>query len=143
MLTADAAFEEQARATFGASPQIALTVVSGTIDTVGENAARSIDATVAVIDLDASMPGRDGGARTADGADRHLAAGDRRHPELRRDTWRARLLQMRVADFMVKPVSPVELVRTCARVAKTATASAEGDRNPKSTPSCPLSAAPA
>jgi pilus assembly protein CpaE len=28
------------------------------------------------------------------------------------------LLQMRVADFMVKPVSPVELVRACARVAK-------------------------
>jgi pilus assembly protein CpaE len=27
------------------------------------------------------------------------------------------LLQMRVADFLVKPVSPVELVRTCARVA--------------------------
>ena len=35
-----------------------------------------------------------------------------------------RLLQMRVADFLVKPVSPVELVRTCARVAK-APASAE------------------
>jgi pilus assembly protein CpaE len=28
------------------------------------------------------------------------------------------LMQMRVADFLVKPVSPVELVRTCARVAK-------------------------
>jgi pilus assembly protein CpaE len=27
------------------------------------------------------------------------------------------LVQMRVADFLVKPVSPVELVRTCARVA--------------------------
>ena len=27
------------------------------------------------------------------------------------------LMQMRVADFLVKPVSPVELVRTCARVA--------------------------
>ncbi|MCZ7642863.1 MAG: hypothetical protein M5U33_09295 [Pseudorhodoplanes sp.] len=27
------------------------------------------------------------------------------------------LLQMRVADFLVKPVSAVELVRTCARVA--------------------------
>ena len=26
------------------------------------------------------------------------------------------LLQMRVADFLVKPVQPVELVRTCARV---------------------------
>src|SRR5947209_4114877 len=30
------------------------------------------------------------------------------------------LLQMRVADFLVKPVPPVELVRTCARVAKSA-----------------------
>src|SRR6516165_4546583 len=29
-----------------------------------------------------------------------------------------RLMQMRVADFLVKPVSPLELVRTCARVAK-------------------------
>ena len=35
-----------------------------------------------------------------------------------------RLLQMRVADFLVKPVQPVELVRTCARVARPA-ASAE------------------
>ncbi len=33
-------------------------------------------------------------------------------------------MQMRVADFLVKPVPPVELVRTCARVAK-APASAE------------------
>jgi pilus assembly protein CpaE len=29
-----------------------------------------------------------------------------------------RLLQMKVADFLVKPVQPVELVRTCARVAR-------------------------
>jgi pilus assembly protein CpaE len=29
-------------------------------------------------------------------------------------------MQMRVADFLVKPVPPVELVRTCARVAKEA-----------------------
>jgi len=27
-------------------------------------------------------------------------------------------MQMRAADFLVKPVPPVELVRTCARVAK-------------------------
>ena len=32
------------------------------------------------------------------------------------------LLQMRVADFLVKPVQPVELVRTCARVAASAAA---------------------
>ncbi len=33
-----------------------------------------------------------------------------------------RLLQMRVADFLVKPVQPIELVRTCARVARPAAA---------------------
>jgi pilus assembly protein CpaE len=32
-----------------------------------------------------------------------------------------RLLQMKVADFLVKPVQPVELVRTCARVARPTT----------------------
>jgi pilus assembly protein CpaE len=52
------------------------------------------------------------------------------------------LLQMRVADFPGEAGSPVELVRTCARVAK------GGDRDrrdtePRSTPSCPRSAAPA
>ena len=36
-----------------------------------------------------------------------------------------RLLQMRVADFLVKPVAPVELVRTCARVAQGPAATAE------------------
>jgi pilus assembly protein CpaE len=35
------------------------------------------------------------------------------------------LLQMRVADFLVKPLSPVDLVRTCARVA-TPSSSTEG-----------------
>ena len=29
-----------------------------------------------------------------------------------------RLMQMRVADFLIKPVPPVDLVQTCARVAK-------------------------
>ena len=28
------------------------------------------------------------------------------------------LLQMRTADFLVKPVEPIDLVRACARVAK-------------------------
>ena len=63
-------------------------------------------------------------------------------PELRRRTWRARLLQMRVADFLVKPVSPVELVRTCARVAKAPTSARDRPRR-RSTPSCRRSAAPA
>ena len=55
------------RATFGASAQIELRVVSGTIDSVGD----SFDvegATVVVIDLDAASAERDGGAGAADGA---------------------------------------------------------------------------
>src|SRR6185437_12608547 len=35
------------------------------------------------------------------------------------------LLQMRVADFLVKPVAPVDLVRACARVAKSQASTAE------------------
>ena len=55
-LTTDAEFEQQIRLTFGSSQQIALTVVSGSIDDAGE--ALPIDqATVVVIDLDAAMPG--------------------------------------------------------------------------------------
>ena len=56
VLTADPAFEEQARATFGASPQIVLNVVSGTIDFAGDTLSVA-DSTVAVVDLDASVPG--------------------------------------------------------------------------------------
>ncbi len=56
-----------------------------------------------------------------------------------------RLMQMRVADFLVKPVPPVELVRTCARVAKAANKRRPIASPPKRrfSPSCPPSAAPA
>jgi pilus assembly protein CpaE len=115
VVTADPAFEEMARATFGTSQQIALTVLPGSLSTV----AADIDAdaaAVVVIDLDAA-PSEDlqtleslmtqGGARLPVVAViRSVDAGLAR-----------RLLQMRLADFLVKPVSPVELVRTCARVA--------------------------
>jgi pilus assembly protein CpaE len=123
VLTADAAFEEQVRATFGASPQIALNVVSGSINLVGETLSLA-DATVAVIDLDAAMPGE---MQSLEGLMARIGAWP---PVIvvtqSFDANVARtLLQMRVADFMVKPVSPVELVSTCARVAKAATAKTE------------------
>ena len=57
VLTADPAFEEQARATFGASPQIALERRLRHASTSPAMRSRLADATVAVIDLDASMPG--------------------------------------------------------------------------------------
>src|ERR1700688_2090741 len=115
VVTADPGFEELARATFGASEQIALRVISGTLASVdGDIDAQA--ATVAVIDLDAAptddlqalerlMAGEGAGLPVvcvARSVDANLAR---------------TLLQMRVADFLVKPVSPVELVRTCARVA--------------------------
>jgi pilus assembly protein CpaE len=115
VVTADPGFEELARSTFGASEQIALRVISGTLASVdGDIDAQS--ATVAVIDLDAAptddlqalerlMAGEGAGLPVvcvARSVDANLAR---------------TLLQMRVADFLVKPVSPVDLVRTCARVA--------------------------
>jgi pilus assembly protein CpaE len=123
VLTADAAFEEQVRATFGTSPQIALNVISGSINVVGETLSLA-DATVAVIDLDAAMPGE------MQALEELMARIGAWPPVIvvtqSFDANVARtLLQMRVADFMVKPVAPVELVSTCARVAKTATAKAE------------------
>jgi pilus assembly protein CpaE len=123
VLTADPAFEEQARTTFGASPQIALSVVSGTIDFAGDTLSVA-DASVAVIDLDASVPGE------MQALERLMARIGPWPPVIvvaqSFDATVARtLLQMRVADFMVKPVSPVDLVRTCANVAKSATAGSE------------------
>src|SRR5208282_497842 len=38
-----------------------------------------------------------------------------------------RFMQMRVADLLVKPVPPIELVRACARLAKSATAAETAD----------------
>jgi pilus assembly protein CpaE len=115
VVTADPAFEAQVRSTFGASGQIALQVISGTVASVdGDINAQTT--TVVVIDLDAATP--------ADmQALEQLMAGECSGLPVVAvaqtiDAVLARtLLQMRVADFLVKPVSPVELVRTCAKVA--------------------------
>jgi pilus assembly protein CpaE len=115
VLTADPAFEESVRSTFGGSPQIGLDVIQGKLSDVG--AIPLDDATVVVADIDAG-----------DAAE--LLALE--HMMVRVGNWppvivitqsfeesvARSLMQMRVADFLVKPVSPVELVRTCARVAK-------------------------
>jgi pilus assembly protein CpaE len=121
VLTADSAFEEQARATFGASDQIVLRVVSGTLAAIDGDFDMA-GATVAVIDLDA------GQQEQMQALDRLMMRVGSRPPvvvvtQAFDETVARTLLQMRVADFLVKPVSPVELVRTCARVAKGATTS--------------------
>jgi pilus assembly protein CpaE len=114
--TADPAFENALEATFGTNDKIALTVVKGTIleaDTLFEVG----DASVAIVDLDANDTDE-------------LAALQRlmgrigRHPPViaimagfNADAAR-RLVQMRIADFLVKPVNAIDLVRACARVAQ-------------------------
>jgi pilus assembly protein CpaE len=121
VLTADSAFDEQTRATFGVSDQIMLRVVSGTLASLdGELDLEG--ATVVVVDLDA---GQQDQMQALERLMQRVVA----WPPVvvvtqAFDANVARtLLQMRVADFLVKPVSPVELVRTCARVAKEPTSS--------------------
>jgi len=119
VLTADAAFEDSVRTTFAASPQIGLDVVKGRLAERDDGQFDVAGATVIVADVDA-----------ADEREWQALEG----LMLRIGNWpplvavtqsfeeavARRLMQMRVADFLVKPVSPLELVRTCARVAKAA-----------------------
>jgi len=121
VLTPDAGFEESTRATFTASAQIDLQVISGSLPVAAENLDVQ-GATVVVVDLDASR-------EEEMHAMQAFMAGVGAWPPVvvvtqAFDESVARtLLQMRVADFLVKPVSPVELVRACARVAKAPSAS--------------------
>ncbi len=115
ILTADDGFEATARATFGASAQIGLDVINTRLADRQEIDVEG--ATVVVADLD-----------TADEAE--MLALERLVTHI--GTWPPivavmpsfdgaavrRLMQLRVADFLVKPVPPVELAQTCARVAK-------------------------
>ena len=121
VVTADPAFEESARSTFSASAQIDLNVVKADLPSVAEKLDIT-GATVVVIDLDA---GRDKEMKALQA----FMTGVGSWPPVivvtqtfDADVART-LLQMRVADFLVKPVPPVELVRACARVAQPATSS--------------------
>jgi pilus assembly protein CpaE len=119
VLTADPAFEQSVSATFGASGAIELRVVRGTVASV-ENFATD-GATVVVVDLDAALP-----EEMVALEHMMLQIGISPPVVVVTQSFDAevarRLLQMRVADFLVKPVQPIELVRTCARVARSAVA---------------------
>jgi pilus assembly protein CpaE len=114
-LTADAAFEGLLRSTFAAEDAVDLVVYAGRLVDAGAKLELR-EATVLLIDLDAgrheevaalqSLAARVAGSLpilvVTEGFSEAVAR---------------RLLQIRIADFLVKPVEPVELVRSCARVA--------------------------
>jgi pilus assembly protein CpaE len=116
VLSADQGFLGELNAAFGANTQMALTLVPGSLSEL-EAQLDLAQANVAVIDLDAAQPGE------MQALERLMARLGARPPIVvitqAFDAGVARaLVQMRVADFLVKPVAPVELVRTCARVAQ-------------------------
>jgi pilus assembly protein CpaE len=112
VLTADGAFGQSVQDTFSTSPQVDLRLVPGSLTTVGKF---DIDAaTVVVVDVDTS-------SEAEMHALHNLVALSNGRPPIVAVTQNfdevvaRRLLQMRVADFLAKPVSPAELVRACTQ----------------------------
>ena len=115
MLTADGAFAQSAQDIFSGNALIDLVIVPGTLATVAKFDTEG--AAAVVIDIDA--------ASDAEMAElQRLSAKSNGWPPIVAVTQvfdeavARRLLQMRVADFLAKPVAPAELVRACTRVAK-------------------------
>ena len=114
VLTADAEFERSLRDAFAAGGTIDLDLVNGTLSE-SEGLLGREGVTVAVIDIDGSdemeMAALERLATRLAGWPPIVVV----MPSFDKDVAR-RLVRMRVADFLVKPVQPIELVRTCARV---------------------------
>ena len=116
ILTADAEFERAACATFGASKAIDLSVVTGNVTEAGDK-LNADNATIVVVDCDAARP------EELAALGRLTARLGARPPviavtQVFDENVARMLMQMRVADFLVKPVQAIDLVRACARAAK-------------------------
>jgi pilus assembly protein CpaE len=116
VVTADPAFEAAMRATFGASNAIDLKIVAGSLAAHADTL--DVDrATVLVVDFDAAaatemaalarLMGRIGARPPVIAVTQSFDANTART-----------LVQMRVADFLVKPVQPLDVVRACAQAAQ-------------------------
>jgi pilus assembly protein CpaE len=114
VLTADPEFERSVRAIFGVSSAIDLVIERGSI--AGQGGHLNVEgASVVLLDLDT---GND--AEMAALAQLTARLGD--WPPVivatqafDEDVARI-LLRMRIADFLIKPIKPIDLVRACARV---------------------------
>jgi pilus assembly protein CpaE len=115
-LTPDKEFGNLLKTTFGSAAQIDLELVSGTLHDQAEQVDFS-NASIVIIDLD--------DARESDvvALQRLMLRANNWPPVIAVsrgfDATVARaLVQSRIADFLVKPVPPVELVRACASLTK-------------------------
>jgi pilus assembly protein CpaE len=115
-ITADAEFERMLRATFGRNAQIDLAVIAGAVGGTEERLPVE-GATVLLVDLDATRSDEIAAlqnlARRLAGSVPILVVTAGFSQSVARQ-----LIQLRIADFLVKPVDPIELVRACGRVAK-------------------------
>jgi pilus assembly protein CpaE len=123
VVTADAVFEDSIRSTFGSSTQIGLDLVPARLADCG--AALVLDgAAVVIADVDSGDDAElqaleDLMVRIGHGPPVIAVTPSFDAQGLNTNLAR-RLMHMRVADFLVKPVPPVELVRACARVVNAA-----------------------
>jgi len=119
-LTPDSDFAEALRTTFGASAQIDLDVVNGRLSEQADK-LNFDDATIAIIDLDdandTDVVALQRLMLHANGWPPVIAVSQGFDANVART-----LVQSRIADFLVKPIPPVELVRACARLSKRDTA---------------------
>jgi pilus assembly protein CpaE len=115
-ITSDAEFEQLLRATFARNAQIDLAVVAGAVGGTEEKLPVG-GATVLLVDLDATRADEIAAlqnlARRLAGSVPILVVTAGFSESVARQ-----LIQLRIADFLVKPVDPIELVRACGRVAK-------------------------
>lgn len=114
--TPDADFGAMVRTTFGASNAIDLSIETGNLSALADTL--NIDgATVVVVDLDIGRADELAALQRLTGRTGQwppvVAVTESFDASLART-----LMQLRVADFLVKPVTGLDLVRTCARVGK-------------------------
>ncbi len=124
VLTVDDAFEQLVRTTFGANAQIELQLVKGKLS-AESGRLNAADAAVVIVDIDVTQP-------EEFAALSRFAAQLAGNPPLIAVTQSLdaavarKMVQVRVADFLVKPIEPIELVRSCARAANGAQGGGEG-----------------
>lgn len=113
-ISSDRQFRQMVESTFSSQLQISLDMFEGDLAQIED--APLHDAAVVIVDLDAT-------SESQIAALSHITSKPESAPavvvtQFFDESVARRLLQIRVADFLVKPVAPIELVRACARAAK-------------------------